>query len=1018
MAIEPVGAKGRLLSRSFTIVTAVILGLCTSLVALEAQATAEPLPPGDRIELYQLDGSPGTGQSLREKGFDVVQQRAENGNEHVELTAARADLDGLAKLGLKPRPVRDPQGRTQLEAARAQAAGGYTVFRSYSEPGGIADQLKAIANANRDVVELQSIGKTIKGQDILAAKVSTLARVLPDGAKPATLFSATQHAREWIATEVDMRLLKHVVANKGALRDLLNRTELWFVPVANPDGYDFTFTEGNRLWRKNLRDNNGDGRITLGDGVDPNRNFPTNFHYDEEGSSSIPSSETYRGTGPASEPETKAMDGLLKRVRFEMQLNYHSFGPLLLYPIGFQIATETADNPIYEALTGTDARPAVPGFDPDLGAELYTTNGDTNDQAHFQYGTLSWTPELNEGCDGCGFVFPDDEALVRAEFERNLPFALDVARSAVNPVEPVSHLGNRTPDFVLDPFEVSYGRDQTVQVNAKRRLGPVLLNYQVNGGRRKIAGTREWQGGERYGEGYDRYYHRMRGKITGTRPGDTVKVWFTSLGSRSEAFTYKVSADIGGKVLVLAAEDVTGISPAQGVTEAKYADDYVKALDEAGYSADVYDVDRLGRKAPHPLGVLSHYDAVIWETGDDIIPRSVGQVPGTTSRLGVDTELAVRDYLNEGGKVLHSGKYPSYAANANGSYYYQPDQPARPECGEPSDPPCIPVFNDFQQYWLGAYVFFDNAGSDPATGRPFALDGVGGRFEGFTGALEPEAHTNAYVATSAILPADQFPLFAGSAPIKWVRPGGPFDPRTGSWDVYSGIADVSWKRLTKTVDLTGRTGGELSFWTSYDTEADWDFLFVEARTAGGDDWTTLPDTGGHTSTSVGSSCGSSSGWRTIHPFTTRYQGPNCEPTGTTGSWNAASGNSGGWQQWRIDLTPYAGERVELSISYVSDWATQGAGVFLDDAVITLDGAPAEETSFESDLGGWTVGPPPEGTAPSINNWARTDQVFEEGAGIVTRDTVYLGFGAESLTTQETRTDLVKRSMRHLLGERR
>ncbi|MEV0312264.1 M14 family metallopeptidase [Nonomuraea fuscirosea] len=1007
------------MSRTLTLAAAVILGLGTSLVASTAEASVDPLPARDRLELYQLESPPGTAQALREKGFDVLQQQNKGDKEHIELTAAQTDLAALAKLGHKPEPVRNPQGQTQLEAARAQAAGGYTVYKSYSERGGIADQLKAIAAANKDVVKLQSIGKTLRGQDILAAKVSTGARLLPDGLKPAALYSATQHAREWIATEVDMRLLKHVVANKRALRDLLNTTELWFVPVANPDGYDFTFTEGNRLWRKNLRDNNGDGQITGGDGVDPNRNFPTNFHYDEEGSSSIPSSETFRGAGPASEPETRAMDGLLRKVKFETQLNYHSYGPLLLYPSGFQIATETADNPIYEALTGDDVRPAVPGFDPDLGAELYTTNGDTNDHAHARYGTLSWTPELNEGCDGCGFVFPDDEALVQAEFEKNLPFALDVAKSAVNPVEPVTHLGNRTPDFVTDPFEISHGKEQVVEVNAKRKLGPVFLNYQVNGGRTKTAGTSEWKGGERYGAGYDRYYHRLRGKITGTRAGDRVKVWFSSIGRKSSDFTYKVATDIGGKVLVLATEDVTGLSPAQGVTEAKYAGDYAAALQAAGYSSDVYDMDKAGRKAPHPLGVLSHYKAVIWETGDDVIPRSEGQVPGTTSKGGVDTELAVRDYLNEGGKVLHAGKYPSYAANFNGSYYYEPDQPENPECTVDDDPPCIPVFNDFQQYWLGAYVFFDNAGTDQATGQPFALQGSAGKFAGFDGTIAPD-HTQSFVATSAVLPAAQFPRFASSAPVKWVRPGGPFDPHTGSWDVYSGIADVSWKRLTRTIDLTGKSSGDLSFWTSYDTEFHWDFLTVEARTAGGDDWTTLPDANGHTTQDVGDSCltENSGGWRTIHPFTQRYQGENCEATGSSGAWHAASGNSSGWQQWKIDLTPYAGKQVEISISYISDWATQGAGVFLDDFAITLDGAAAETTSFESDLGGWAAGAAPEGSAPSINNWFRTDQVFEEGAGVVTEDTVYLGFGVESIADPAKRADLVKRSMQHLLGGRR
>ena len=89
----------------------------------------------------------------------------------------------------------------------------------------------------------------------------------------------------------------------------MDSTELWFVLVANPDGYDYTFTDGNRLWRKNLRDNDGDGVITGLDGVDPNRNFSYRWGYDNEGSSPSFGSETYRGTAPASEPETRRWTG-------------------------------------------------------------------------------------------------------------------------------------------------------------------------------------------------------------------------------------------------------------------------------------------------------------------------------------------------------------------------------------------------------------------------------------------------------------------------------------------------------------------------------------------------------------------------------------------------------------------------------------------------------------------------------------------------------------------------------------
>ncbi|MBP2703252.1 immune inhibitor A [Microbispora sp. RL4-1S] len=991
-------------------------------------APGDPLPPPDRVELYQVDGEPGTGGSLAQKGFDVVQQRPQSGKEHVELTATPAELKKLQRLGYRPEPVRNGQGQTQLQAARAQATAGYTVWRSYSEKGGIADQLKSIADANKDIAKVESIGKTVQGKDILALKLTKLARLLPDGAKPSVLYSGTQHAREWIATEVDMRLLKYLVANKGT-RDvsrLLDTTEVWFLPVANPDGYDFTFTEGNRLWRKNLRDNDRDGKITGVDGVDLNRNLATKWGYDEEGSSSVLSSETYRGTAPSSEPETKAMDGLLRRLRPKAQVNYHSYGPLLLYPEGWQVETTTADDPIYLALTGTDEKPAVPGFDPGVGAELYTTNGEMTDHAHFAYGTLAWTPELDEGCEGCGFVFPDDEAQVQAEFEKQLPFALDVLKSARDFTEPVSHLGNTVPDFVVDDFDTSYGTDQVVQVNAQRKLGPVALRYQINGGRAKTALTTEWKGGERYGDGYDTYFHKLRGTVRGAKPGDSVKVWFTSLTKKSEEFTYKVASDIGGKVLIVAAEDVTGASPAQGVTQAKYAASYAAALSAAGYSSDVYDVDAHGRQAPDPLGVLSHYKAVVWETGDDVIPRAANQPPGTAANLAESLELAFRDYLNEGGKLLATGKYALYAQNVNGAYWYEPDYPSQPECTTLSKPPCLALSNDFAQYYLGAYTFVDGGGQND-DGATLPLTGVSGAFAGFQGTLnggdsaDNQDHTSAFVTTSSVLPPDRFPQFASAAPLKWQYGGGaPFSSHTGSWSVQSGQADASYKRLTRTIDLTGHTSGSLSFWTSYDTEPGWDFLTVEAHTVGQDDWTTLPDTNGHTSQEPGDSC--ASGLVDLHPFTAHYQtydgATSCTPTGTTGAWNAASGSSKGWQQWSIDLTPYAGKQVEVSVSYISDWGTQGLGVWLDDTKVTADGATLADTSFEDDLGGWTVAGPPPGTDAALNDWARSDQSLDDGAAVTTKDTVYFGFGTEGATTQAMRTDLVKRSMTHLLGPTR
>ncbi len=181
---------------------------------------------------------------------------------------------------------------------------------------------------------------------------------------------------------------------KPDIVNLLQTTELWFVLVANPDGYQYTF-DYDRLWRKNLRDNDGDNQITPLDGVDPNRNFPEHWKFDDEGSASITSDETYRGPSARLRAGDPGVDrSLYNRVDFRFHVNYHSFGELLLYTFGFQVNSPSADDPIYVALSGTDQKPAIDGFNPGVGADLYTTNGETTDYAH-AHGQVRWRGRPN-----------------------------------------------------------------------------------------------------------------------------------------------------------------------------------------------------------------------------------------------------------------------------------------------------------------------------------------------------------------------------------------------------------------------------------------------------------------------------------------------------------------------------------------------------------------------------------------------------------------------------------------------
>ena len=144
-------------------------------------------------------------------------------------------------------------------------------------------------------------------------------------------------------------------------------------------------------------------------------------------------------------------------------------------------------------------------------------------------------------------------------------------------------------------------------------------------------------------------------------------------------------------------------------------------------------------------------------------------------------------------------------------------------------------------------------------------------------------------------------------------------PRTGTQFAISQQAEPSYKRLMRTIAVPAG-GATLSFWIDRQTEPNWDFVFVEAHTPGEDDWTTLPDLNGNTSDDTGFVCPF---WLGLHPFLEHYQADNgdgtCSPSGATGDWNAASGESGGYEQWRVDLGAWATEgSVEVSITYASD----------------------------------------------------------------------------------------------------
>lgn len=169
--------------------------------------------------------------------------------------------------------------------------------------------------------------------------------------------------------------------------------------------------------------------------------------------------------------------------------------------------------------------------------------------------------------------------------------------------------------------------------------------------------------------------------------------------------------------------------------------------------------------------------------------------------------------------------------------------------------------------------------------------------------------------------------FAGNAS---VAPAGT-TPRSGQGMWHSGREDASVASLTRRLDLSGAPRAELSFWTWYDIEEDYDFAYVSVSTDDGESWSLLEASGMSRSQSSGNNLGAG--------FTGRSGG----------------GTQPAWLPVTIDLSRYVGRPVLIRFSYITDDAVTRDGIALDDIVVNPLGVRegAEEVSLEWFAEGWS-----------------------------------------------------------------
>lgn len=363
----------------------------------------------------------------------------------VSVMIAAAVVAAPAAAPAQIRQAQDPAVKEYLDAYDAKVKGEekaerqerrddpHRRLRPYLTLEEIYEEMDRAAREHPEMVSMAEYGQTLAGRQLRYLKISTGA-----GDKPSILYSANIHGNEMAGNMICLALIDHFLGGYGSDRDLtylMDRVDIYVIPVLNPDGMARTVRQQDRLGavvsltRKN------------GNRVDLNRNYPypadALTRLKDSAGSKRKWSPNYRGPSPMSEPETRALDALFARHRFLVHCNYHTTGGIILSPPA-TLPEPLPDDELYTMMR-KDYQEAM--FDPYVEhteLQFYPTIGSLDDYVYHRYGAVCITMEVGKdslkrmlaGCHNgtCSPLFwASNVYYIDREIANNLPGAVRLA---------------------------------------------------------------------------------------------------------------------------------------------------------------------------------------------------------------------------------------------------------------------------------------------------------------------------------------------------------------------------------------------------------------------------------------------------------------------------------------------------------------------------------------------------------------------------------------------------------------
>ena len=126
-------------------------------------------------------------------------------------------------------------------------------YPTYAE---LTSILTTIASDYPEICKLESAGKSVQGNELWWFKITDNVNI--EEAEPEVHYMSTLHGDEPVGTVLCLELIKYLTstyASNNDVKNIVDTTEIWIMPLMNPDGYD----AGERF---------------NADGDDLNRSFP------------------------------------------------------------------------------------------------------------------------------------------------------------------------------------------------------------------------------------------------------------------------------------------------------------------------------------------------------------------------------------------------------------------------------------------------------------------------------------------------------------------------------------------------------------------------------------------------------------------------------------------------------------------------------------------------------------------------------------------------------------------------